>query len=147
MMQYLSKLIKSIFIISLPKLPKVNGCMAKSTIFELEFLNLSFIHFMLASLAAIIIASDNWLSRYNTSWEIAAARPTNSVILADWLLAVSSRALDSLSWCFLWWMFGKDAHCYVHVTLFFLLSTHSLQLDECSRTLFVTLNRGYLTLL
>lgn len=71
---------------------KVNGSMAKSTILEFEFFDLALIHFMLASLASIIISGHYRFSTDNTSWEIATTRFTNCVIFTDCFLTISSGA-------------------------------------------------------
>ncbi len=121
--------------------------MAQGAVFQLELFHFCLVHLVFASLAAVIVASDDGFASHHACWEVATTGSTNGIVFAYELLAVSSRALYLLSSCLFRRVFGENAHSNVNITLSFLCSSHSFQFHKGSRAFFVTLHKKCVTLL
>ena len=104
------------------------------------FLDFVVVHFVSASLAAIVVAVGDGFSTHDTGREVAATRSAESVILTHEVFAGSSRTLDPLARCFFGRVFGEDTHSDVSVPFSLFCSAHSFKFDEGSRTFFITLH-------
>lgn len=122
---------ESIIIIPLAKLPKINLCMAKRTVFKITFFNLRLIHFMPTCFTSIIIPSNDGLATDNTSWEIATTTFTSCIIFTYHIRTILPWAFYTLSRCLFWRMLCKYTHCHIYISLSLLWSTHTLQLNKC----------------
>ena len=71
--------------------------MTQRAMFQLVFLDLIIIHFMLAAFASIVSASHYRLPADHASWKVASTRPADSVVLTNRLLAASARTFDLLA--------------------------------------------------
>lgn len=131
--------ITSIFLVFLSKFPKIYSCMAQRAKFKLILFDFIFVHFMLASLASIIIPCNNRFATNNTSWKITSTRFADSVVFTYEFFAISARTFNLLPWSLFWWMLGEYAYGNIDVSLSLFDSPHPFQFDESARTFLITL--------
>jgi hypothetical protein len=130
---------KSVFIVALSEFSEVNSRMAQGTVFKFCFLHFALVHFVFASFAAIVIASNNWFATYHAGREITTTGTADSVILADRLFAVPSWTLDAFSRSLFRRVFGKYTDCDIDVMFPLFLWAHTFQFNKSSRALLVAL--------
>lgn len=138
---------ESILIIPLSELAEVYGGVAERAVLELKLLDLGLVHLVLAALAAVVVPGGDGLAADHAGGEVAAAGPTDGVVLADGLLAVPARTLQALSRRLLRRVLGEDVDGDLHVSLSLLGVSHAFELHEGARTLLVALRKGGVTLL
>lgn len=133
-------LLWSIVFIFSTELSEIDCCMAEGTEMNTSFLDLVFIHFVFTAFASIVVSCHDRFSTYYASWEVSSTLSAACVILTYVLFAISSRTFYLLARSLFRRMFGEDTYSHIDIFLSLLSSTHSLQLNECSWTLFITLN-------
>jgi hypothetical protein len=136
-----------IILIALTKLPKINGCMTKWTVFQLIPLNFRLIHFMPACLTTIIVSCGNGLATCHTSREIYPTSPTCCIVLRNRITTVLPRTFHLFCWCIPWGMLSEDTHGNFCELFPLFRSSHSLQLHKCPRAFLITLHLNLITLL